>query len=330
MQAYRWGVKLCLVMGLLQPQLVQADADRPPEKVSFYFAAHQDDWQLFMNPSAFQDVADKKTRAVFIHLTAGDAGLGTGTKGRKHPFYLARENGAEAAIRFMADSDDLPAAKETATRMDFNGHPIYRVSYRNTVSYFLRVPDGSTSGLGYPETGSQSLQRLANGQTKILAAIDGSTVYHGWTDLVATLRAILDYERDRSPSVQLNVAETDASINPGDHPDHQMTAKAALDAAAGLACARRLYYVDYASSRLPENLAPRQRDMESAVFAVTAAGIRALDHQNAWHYYNDSFVGRNYFRVEEGAGRCDGPGPELASSRRAAAERQLYAGAKSN
>src|SRR5262249_42341800 len=29
-----------------------------PDKVSFYFAAHQDDWQLFMNPSAFQDVAN--------------------------------------------------------------------------------------------------------------------------------------------------------------------------------------------------------------------------------------------------------------------------------
>src|SRR6266545_4755671 len=47
-------------------------------KVSFYFSAHEDDWQLFMNPSAFQDVVGK-AKTVFVHLTAGDAGLGTGT-----------------------------------------------------------------------------------------------------------------------------------------------------------------------------------------------------------------------------------------------------------
>jgi len=322
----RWVGKACIAAGLvLQPPLVHADDGRPPEKVSFYFAAHQDDWQLFMNPSAFQDVADRKTKTVFIHMTAGDAGSGTGTRGRKHPFYLARENGAEAAIRFMADSSDLPVGK-SAARMTFSGHSIYRVSYRSTVSYFLRVPDGSASGQGYPETGNQSLLRLAGGQVKTLAAIDGSAVYHGWPDLVATVREILDFERGHAPVVQLNVAETDASINPGDHPDHQMTAKAALDAAAGLACARRLYYVDYASSRLPENLSPQQRDMETAVFAVTAAGIRALDHSSAWHYYNDSYVGRNYFRAEEGTGSCQASRLEIAKSQHVVAERQSSAG----
>lgn len=320
MLASRWVGRLCLAGGLLAlPQGAHADDNH--DKVSFYFAAHQDDWQLFMNPSAFQDVADPKTKTVFVHVTAGDAGSGTGTRGRKHPFYLARENGAEAAIRFMADSSNLPVDK-AAARVNFNGHPIYRVSYRNTVSYFLRVPDGSASGLGYPETGNQSLVRLAGGQAKTLAAIDGSTVYHGWTDFVATLRSILDHERGRSPVVQLNVAETDQSINPGDHPDHQMTAKAALDAASGLACARRLYYVDYASSRLPENLTAQQRDMETAVFAVTAAGIRAFDHSSAWHYYNDSFVGRNYYRVEEAAGRCEAPSLEMAKSLHTVAERR--------
>jgi hypothetical protein len=93
-----------------------------------------------------------------------------------------------------------------------------------------------------------------------------------------------------------------------------MTAKAALDATKNLACARRLYFVDYASARLPENLDAKQRDMESAVFAVTAAGIRALDHSSAWHHYNDTYVGRNYFRSEEGTGSCDAPRPEIAAA----------------
>ena len=86
--------------------------------------------------------------------------------------------------------------------MPFNGHPIYRVSYRNTVSYFLRVPDGNPLGTGYSDTGFQSLKRLADGENNMLSAIDGSTVYHGWSDLIATVRAILDYERGRAALVQ--------------------------------------------------------------------------------------------------------------------------------
>ena len=307
-----WG-KLCLAAGLLWPLATQAQEPRSYSKASFYFAAHEDDWQLFMNPSAFLDVSDSKTKTIFVHVTAGDAGSGTGARGRKHPFYLARENGAEAAIRFMADANQMPVERK-ARHKTLNGHAVFRVAYRNTVSYFLRVPDGNADGSGYPATGNESLRRLATGQSDRLRAIDGSTVYRGWGDLTATLRALIDYERREAPLVQLNVGETDAAINPGDHSDHQMTAKAALDAAKTLSCARRLYFVDYASARLPENLEPKHRDMETAVFAVTAAAIRALDHSSAWHHYNDTYVGRNYFRVEEGKGRCDAPRPEIAAA----------------
>ena len=320
--------KLCFAAALLLPLAAQADELRSYEKVSFYFAAHEDDWQLFMNPSAFLDVTGARTKTVFVHVTAGDAGSGLGRRGRKHPFYLARENGAEAAIRFMADANEMPAEK-IADRKTFNGHSIYRMSYRNTVSYFLRVPDGNGTGSGYPQTGNESLQRLADGDRDRLRAIDGSAVYRSWDDLTATLRALIDYERADAPAVQLNVGETDPVINPGDHSDHQMTAKAALAAARNLACARRLYFVDYASADLPENLDSKQRDMESAVFAVTAAAIRALDHSSAWHHYNDSFVGRNYFRVEEGVGRCDAPGLEMARAHRVS-DGRLAGGKRSN
>jgi len=293
------------VMALLQaPALCAADEARPA-KVSFYFAAHEDDWQLFMNPSAFEDVMNGAAKSVFVHMTAGDAGLGLGSGGRKHPFYLARENGAETAIRFMADADGIPAERVAEHRV-FNGHSIYRVAYRNTVSYFLRVPDGNASGAGYYETGFQSLKRLADGNIDVLRAIDGSASYHGWRDLTVTLRAIMDFERGRAPAVQLNVAELDARINPNDHSDHLMTAKAALDAVSDLACVRRVYYVDYAKMHLPDNLNVQQRDMESSVFAVTLAGVLAFDHRTSWHHYDQSFVGRNYFRVVEGVGRCDG------------------------
>lgn len=292
----------------LLPGGAASAADNPPyQKASFYFAAHQDDWQLFMNPSAFKDVASGTTKTVFIHVTAGDAGLGVGAAGRKHPFYLARDNGAEAAVRFMVDADRQPSTK-SAGHVRIHGHEIYRVAYRNTVSYFFRVPDGNPLGEGYFDTGFQSLKRLANGDIPTMTAVDGSAIYRGWDDLVATMRAIVDAERADAPDVQINVADRDGRINPRDHSDHVMTAKSALDAVAGLGCARRVHYVDYASAKLPENLSARDRDMESSVFAVTLAGVLAFDHGVSWNHYDQSFVGRNYFRVEEGHGRCNGAG----------------------
>jgi hypothetical protein len=291
---------------LLQAREVLADEAQPPQKpqkVSFYFAAHEDDWQLFMNPTAFRDVADPKTKVVFIHTTAGDAGLGTGNGGRKRPYYLARENGAKAAIRFMADGNDFPV-EPAESHITFLGHPVFRVRYRNTVAYFLRAPDGNPDGTGYDGTGHQSLLRLSTGENPVLAAVDGSTSYHGWKDFVSTLRAIIDDERGDAPLVQLDVAEQDAKTNPEDHADHQATAHAALDAAQGLACARRLHFIDYASANLPENLDPKDRDLTSAVFAVTAAGIRDFDHLSYWHHYDQAYVGRDYYRVEMGQGPC--------------------------
>lgn len=285
---------------------MSAVAGDHPEKASFYFAAHADDWQLFMNPSAFNDVADPSTKTIFIHVTAGDVGLGSGNGGRRFPLYQARENGADLAIRFMADANAPPTTK-TNRMMEFNGHAIERASYRNTVTYFLRVPDGGPEGAGYMKTGYQSLSQLAGGASVPLRTIDHNETYRDWTDLVTTLRAIVEFERIGVPKVHLNVTELDVAINPHDHPDHQMTARAALEATRDLACAERLHYVDYASSRLPENLDAYQRDMESAVFGVTLAGVLALDHAVSWTHYDKSFVGRNYFRIEEGSGFCDQP-----------------------
>ena len=296
---------LCAAPVLLAPlaPLPAQAAEIKSDKVSFYFAAHEDDWQLFMDPTAFEDVLGGAAKTVFVYTTAGDDGLGMGTGGRKFPYYLARENGAINAMRFMADADRTPIA-EAGGDVTFNGHAVFRTSYRNTIGYFLRLPDGDALGTGFAGTGYQSLKKLADGDIATLAAIDGSTVYHGWSDLVATVHAIIDHERGRAPLVQINVADPDPRINPADHSDHLMTGKAALDAAADMSCVRRVYYVDYASSKLPENLNARERDMESAVFAVTLAGVIAFDQGTAWQHYDQSFVGRNYFRVQEPAGHC--------------------------
>jgi hypothetical protein len=74
--------------------------------------------------------------------------------------------------------------------------------------------------------------------------------------------------------------------------------------------------VDYASSRLPENLDARQRDIENSVFAVTLAGVQALDHVTDWRHYYQSYVGRNYFRVEEPVGACTASATAVAAALR--------------
>ena len=53
------------VAALTSVSVTAEDAKRP-DKVSFYFAAHEDDWQLFMNPSAFQDVIGGAANILFI------------------------------------------------------------------------------------------------------------------------------------------------------------------------------------------------------------------------------------------------------------------------
>jgi len=280
-----------------------------PAKVSFYFAAHEDDWQLFMNPNAFKDVMGGARKTVFIHTTAGDAGLGAGWNGRQHPYYLARENGALQAIRFMVDADKSPI-KDSAGPVSFNGHSIYRVRYGNAVSYFLRLPDGGT-GAGFAGTGFQSLKRFANGDIGAMFAVDGSTSYWGWKDLVDTVQHIINFERGTAPLAQINVADLNSTVNPHDHADHLATARLALDAVKDVSCVNRAYYVDYASAKMPPNLDAQDRDMKSAVFAVTLDGIIDLDHRTAWHHYDGFYSGREYFRVEQAAGNCT-RGPTVA------------------
>jgi hypothetical protein len=211
MTAYRKALQVCLVLAAVCGG--QALAAGKPDKVSFYFAAHEDDWQLFMNPSAFQDVLGAAAKTVFVYVTAGDAGLGRGDGGRKRPYFLARENGAEEAVRFMADTDREPAAR-TDSRVMLNEHRVFRVGYRNTVSYFLRLPDGNIKGEGFEDTGFQSLLRLRSGAIGTMTAIDGSAVYRGWDDLARTLRAIVDAERGNAALVQINIAETTRPLTP--------------------------------------------------------------------------------------------------------------------
>ena len=226
-------------------------------RVAFYFGAHPDDWQLFMNPNAYYDVQEPSNKVVFVYLTAGDAGLGLGNGGRSQPYYLARENGAKFSVKFMADAAKPPEIPIDSVAL-IAGHPIKRWLYRNTVSFFMRLPDGNPQGTGYVATAEQSLKRLHEGTIRSMTSIDSSTTYQGWSDLRTTLRKLIDHERGTLTNVWVNIPDTNTVKNIGDHADHQHMAQGVLEAITNLPWINKALYLDYVSADMKEKYEQRR------------------------------------------------------------------------
>jgi len=269
--------------------------------VAFYFGAHPDDWQLFMNPNAYYDVQKPSNKVVFVYVTAGDAGLGLGNGQRSQPYYLARENGAKLSVRFMADAAKAPGIPVDSVT-SISGHPIKRWLYGNTASYFMRLPDGSPPGTGYVATAEQSLKRLHEGAIRTMTSIDNSTTYQGWSDLRTTLRKLIDHERGIVTNVWVNIPDTNIEKNVGDHTDHQHMAQAVLEAIADLPWINKALYLNYVTADMEENMSSAERQIEAGTFAALSMGLTALDHPSPWDRLHRSWLSRHYFRIERGAG----------------------------
>ena len=245
-----------------------------PTALAFYVGGHQDDWQLFRGNAAWRDLRNPATRVVFIYATAGDAGQTDG-------WWEARERGAVASARRVAGP--VPLTVEVAS---FRGHPIVRYTTGNSVSYFLRLPDGQyQSGKGYPAYNNESLSQLRD-SGKPVSAVDRSTSYQSWEDFRQTLQGIADFERSRLPNVTLprisgpDYAGTDnarqdcdagSSCNRCDHPDHLAVGQALRRFVAGTY--DRVWWVGYASETRPENLRGPDFSGKGAVFFAYANAV---------------------------------------------------------
>jgi hypothetical protein len=259
---------------VLAPGIAGAQADTLHRALSFYVAGHQDDWQLFRGNAAFQDLKSPNARVVFIYATAGDAGQTDG-------WWEARERGAVAAVRKVVGP--LPLTVDIA---QFLGHPIVRYTSGNSVSYFLRLPDGAfRSGRGYPAYHNESLSQLRD-SGKPVSAVDRSTTYRSWKDFWETLRAIADYERSRVPAVthprisapdyfgvdnSQEDCRTRESCNRCDHPDHIAVGQALRKFVTGTY--DRVWWVGYFSRTLPENLNGADFLGKGEVFFAYAAAV---------------------------------------------------------
>jgi LmbE family N-acetylglucosaminyl deacetylase len=278
----------------------------PAPALSVFVVAHPDDWQLFMNPAAFHAMNEPHEKAVFVHVSAGDAGRGVG--GEPTPYYLAREEGALRAIRFMANAANASAALGADTRpesVERAGHRVARHSYANAVAYFLRVHDGNiVNGDDYQEH-PLSLQRLRSGASAETKAIDDSARYAGWSDLVATLEAVIAGERVSGTALNLHIAELDEGLNPGDHPDHRAVAFAMEEVAARLPCARVSRHQEYATRDRKPNVTGEDYMIDVGTWAATASGLSDGHAGSTWEPGHNAWVGRDYQRVQQSRGACD-------------------------
>jgi LmbE family N-acetylglucosaminyl deacetylase len=255
-------------------------------RVVFYIGAHQDDWQLFMSPQAYNDLVTPDTTVIFIYTTAGDAGEAPGWR-------RGRSAGAISSIQFAKRQ---PIAAASPTPVEVHGHTLPCYSIANTRSYYLDLPDGNMDGHGFSATGRQSLQHLHEGSTLAIdSLVDEATYatsYLSWHDLVATLRALMDTEvADAAGEQFVHILDPRVSR----HSDHRLTGMAVSEAVADDARYRLAMYEEYVIPDKEPNVNGLDLILKSGLYlfyAQTAfeySGI--VQHFDDWHL---SFLPRQY------------------------------------
>lgn len=230
----------------------------PIARISFYIVAHADDWQLFMQPNAYNDLVAPGGKVVFIITTAGDAGNGAN-------YWRAREEGLKSSVRFCLAP--LQTLSEADGEKLFNSHMVHYWLVNNAVCYFLRLPDGGLDGKGFSQNNNQSLSGLRVGYTDTITAIDQSTTYYQWLDFYTTLQAIILEESAGLSNIHINYQNPDVSANPHDHPDHIATGQA-IQAMPCIYCWRQSVFVGYNSRQTGEKLPPENLFWKAGMFAA--------------------------------------------------------------
>ncbi len=262
----------------------------------FFVSAHQDDWQLFMNPNVYESIKSEEDRTVIVHTTAGEAGAGMGNDA----YYKAREEGSLAAIRFLSNTYgsgiNLGAEMERSIII-LNGHSIIRYAYRNCIVYFLRLPDGSGRGHGYALHDCKSLEKLFYEEISHLETIDGTTLYVNKNDIIDTLKELVTKEKKEN-RIEFHLADTDKVLNPSDHSDHQTSSLLFQEIAHDFGKNTLFLYVNYHTAKLPVNCSKKNILISAAAWGVTTAEIADHRHYSTWDDIHNAWIGRQYFRKE--------------------------------
>jgi LmbE family N-acetylglucosaminyl deacetylase len=246
----------------------------PTVQVDVVIVAHQDDWQLFMG-----DVLTQRLRSgnhgVLVYLTAGD-------DGRDSTYWQTRERAAMQSTRIAAG---LPVSQPLAcSTVGIRDHSIRKCNLGNTESYFLRLPDGKRDGKGFARYGYRSLRRIRANQRAEISAIDGSTTYRGWNDLIATVGAITQLDSPDSPAVTIHTSDPNIVRNPHDHFDHRMAGLLVADLRRQHQVSA-MYYVGYALAARAVNRSPQQTQAKTALLLAYDREMTAVN--KAWSAYQE-------------------------------------------
>lgn len=278
--------------------------------VSVYFAAHEDDWQLFMGRNVFNDMASAQwnpnDRVVIFHMTAGQGPWGNLN------VMAAREKCAMNSVRFGANAGTFTGWQATNGIANVNGHPVAYTQYGNVVNnvnsgnitvYWFRLPDGCFYPNGSGCNNSGSLKWLAMGSGPV-QAFDGSTTYANWNDLKNTVQTMLGWWNGWNnayyPGTRLwvNHPDINAGINYNyqDHPDHWYTGLLAIQASV-IYCPWNAAYIDYWSYTMPVNMSNDEIESESGLFGVCALGLTDNGEASTFEPGHKQWLDRNYFRI---------------------------------
>lgn len=231
--------------------------------------AHEDDDLYFMTPAVPAEIQAGEPSAT-IFLTAGDAG-------RPASYWQGREAGIRAAYAQMAGVTNswtfqpVTAAGRSLTAFRLNG-------VSEVVVVFLRLPDGSPGGGGYPTTGFESLLHLwSDPEGTLIHSIDGAHQYTR-SQLIETIAELI---AQREPRV-LRIQDM-TNYHGSDHSDHVHSGRFAFEAHLRHPPAHRLRaYRAYNISDQPVNLSAAEIAESNAIITTYGAfdsGVSA----NSWN-----------------------------------------------
>jgi hypothetical protein len=224
-----------------------------------------------------KEMANAGRKLVFIYVTAGDAGAGKNQTGTGNiPFYIAREKAAARSTEFLcANIADSTDDRKTVC---INKHRIPTWRYKNTVSYYLRLPDG-----GMRAEGQISLRKLYKKNFLSLATIDDN-IYDGWQDLITTVQEIISREAGGA-DVEMNLPDVSALRNPGDHCDHYLAGVVGLSATKN-SCYTNILYTGYNVVKQPRMLHDSEIVFKQSLLQNIGIELRHAgypDCQDSWH-----------------------------------------------
>ena len=276
--------------------------------VSFSVQAHQDDWPLFMSAKIVADLNISGRKMVFITLTDGDGSVVGAYGPSSVPYYVAREYGSVYSSKYVADltTDTTPLDVPTATTVSITGttaHNITKYVYKNTVNYFLRLPDGNGDGNGFSSTGNVSLEKLKAGSISSISALGSvAATYTGWSDLTNTIKAIINTEKVTGTQSWIYTAHTfdgtNTAFNSQDHSDHRYSSLAAQVAVtSGMAWVGVVGFMDYASTYVGPISATTDHENASALFALAVWGHIEAAYTSNFNSSHLGWVPFDYFQI---------------------------------